>query len=643
MTLSHTLKECFPTALLGIALFLAANLHDHSFSYLYFIGALSLLFCVVFIKLFSSYNSRIKVPANRYFLFFLSFTGWSLFSTVWSPVPSDSFYSAIIFLALPLGLLLGFWSSFKQQQYFLFILAIFILITLAIAYYQKFILIPRLPAPGFFSNKNTNATFIAMILLPLSTYFLTGMATPYKKHAVGIIIACSAFIITLTVSRGAVLGLGIGLILLSIHSLLEKHSIRSFLALIAYLLLGVITAELLTGANYFDRVVKQSITTDMTTLSTGRDYIWHSGWQMYLQQPLLGRGFNMFHWLFPQFRHIDSPDIGQFAHNDYLQFLIELGPIGLLLFMGFIIAFLKSGWRLYVNETDKDQKLMTLGLITPCMAVLIHSLFTFNLYQPAPLLLMGLYMGVLAQRLDQLKLQPSILFVPIKIKLLTKTGYIGILSSASLLLIYFIFIESLTLYKVYQSHPNNLIALENAIQSSSLLPFKEEYTATQANLYVELLSKDSHMFTEKGKRQLIEKGKVAAEEAIKKNPLRDLNYTNKAHLYLFDSSENSNHFNEIMNAYSEAVKLDPFNMQTRLHFADALMKFNRRQEAINILNNGLGRTYVSNYKNGILYLQTLLALVAAANNQPAINNIKQQLDILMDKKGKGGRFTLQSN
>jgi O-antigen ligase len=637
-----TLNNIVPIALTAIALFLATNLHNHSLSYLYFISSFTLLLSIVFIKLFTYYNSSIKLPDNSYILLFLLFTGWSLLSTIWSPAPSDSFYSAIIFLVFPLGLLLGFWSNSKQQQYFPLALAIFIIITLIKAYYQKFILVPHLHAPGFFSNKNTNATFIAMILLPFSTYFLTGKGTTYKKHVIGIIIACSTFIITLTVSRGAVLGLGLGLLLIFAHNLLEKHSIRSFLILIAYLLLGVLIAEMLTGANYFDRVIKQSITTDITTISTGRDYIWNSGWQMYLEQPFLGRGLNMFHWLFPQFRHSDSPDIGQFAHNDYLQFLIELGPIGFFLFIGFVLTFLKSSWLLYTKTADKDQKLSTLGLITPCIAVLIHSVFTFNLYQPAPLLLMGLYMGVLTQRLEQLKLQKSITFIPSKIKIVTKTGYIGILSSVSLILIYFIATESLSLYKVYQSYPNNLVALENTLQASSLAPYKEEYIATQANLYVELLSKDADMFTEEGKQQLIDKGIATVEDAIKKNPFRDLNQINKARLYLFNTTEHSNYFTEISNGYSEAIRLDPFNLQTRLHFTDILMGFEKKEDAIKIMRGGLDRTYVSNYKNGILYLQSLLALVITTNNQPAIENIKQQLDNLIDKKGKGGRFTLQN-
>ena len=42
-----------------------------------------------------------------------------------------------------------------------------------------------------------------------------------------------------------------------------------------------------------------------------------------------------------------------------------------------------------------------------------------------------------------------------------------------------------------------------------------------------------------------------------------------------------------------------------------------------------------------MYMKTLLVLVAESNNQPAVENIQQQLDVLIDKKGKGGRLTLK--
>jgi len=635
------LKNNLPIVLTAITLFLAPKLHDHSFSYLYFIGTLSLLLSVTLFKLLSAYNTVITVPTNNYVLFFTGFTAWSFLSISWSPVPSDSFYSAVIFLVLPLSLLLAFWSTVKQQHTFYLALAAFILITLAKTYYQRFILVPQLPAPGFFSNKNTNATFIAMILLPFCTYFLTEKQARYKRHFTGLIIACGSFIITLTVSRGALLGLCIGLFLILLHTLFEKQSIKTYLILLGYLALGFLIAELLTGSSYSTRLINQSVSSNMTTISTGRDYIWNSGLQMYLEQPILGRGLNMFHWLFPQFRHIDAPDIGQFAHNDYLQFLIELGPIGFTLMIGFVITFLKSSWMLYLKTADKDQKLFYLGLIAACIAVLTHSLFTFNLYQPAPLLLLGLYIGVLTQGLDKQKLQKTLSVTPSKIKRLTKTGYIGIITSIALVFVYFVAINSLTLFKVYQTYPNNLVALDNTIQATTLTPYKEEYVATQANLYRQLLSMDAHMFSEQGKQQLFEQGIEASDLAIKQNPFRDLNYTNKAHLYLLHATADLNHFDEIVNAYSEAVRLNPFNLETRLHFADALMKFNEKEMAFNVLNGGLGRTYVSKYQNGILYLQILLALVITSNDQPAIERIKHQINVLLDKKEQGGYFTLQ--
>ena len=228
------LKNNLPIALTAITLFLAPNLHNHSFSYLYFIATLSILLSIILFKLTAAYNAIIKFPSNNYFLLCIGFIAWALLSGFWSPTPSDSFYSAVILLTLPLSLLIGFWSTTKQQQYFYIALAVFILITLAKAYYQRFIIIPHQPAAGFFSNKNTNASFISMVLLPICAQFLSTKINKYTQNLYGVLLFIGSFIIALTLSRGAVLGFTIGLSLLLLHTLYHKRPFIPFIKLISY-------------------------------------------------------------------------------------------------------------------------------------------------------------------------------------------------------------------------------------------------------------------------------------------------------------------------------------------------------------------------------------------------------------------------
>ena len=56
--------------------------------------------------------------------------------------------------------------------------------------------------------------------------------------------------------------------------------------------------------------------------------------------------------------------------NDYLQFLIELGPIGLLLCIGWIVALFWLAWRLFRSNDESDQRfrrwLAWLWPVRPC-------------------------------------------------------------------------------------------------------------------------------------------------------------------------------------------------------------------------------------------------------------------------------------
>ncbi|MBW6454173.1 MAG: O-antigen ligase family protein [Methyloprofundus sp.] len=541
----------------------------------------------------------------------------------------------------PTAAIIGFWSTAKQQGYF-HIFLIFLLLTIFWkACEQSFLLVPHLPAPGFFANKNTNAIFICMLILPICTTFLSTLANKQSKVIYGSLLFIGGFIISLTVSRGAVLGLTIGLIFLLTHLLLSKQTLSQFIILIIVLATGYLSADFINSGANWQRLTQQTLTTNINSISSGRGYLWESGWHMFLDQPLLGWGLHMFHWLFPQYRHIDAPDLGQYVHNDYFQFLIELGPIGFLLFIGFVITFLVSAKKLYVLTTDQEEKLASLGLIAACVAVFTHSFFTFNLYQPAPLLLLGLYIGVLTQRLNRVTTKNNILFQASKFT--TPTGYFSILTIFSLALIYVTSANVISIKKIYSLSKNNLIALEEAETARLLTSYKQSILAIQLYLYIDLLYNEKNHLTKDGRKYLLDRGIKVSQEAIHKNPYSNFNYINRAKLYLLTSKQDyPNKIKEIKAAYNQAIKLDPFSLFARVEYVKALMHFNEKQEAINVFEGGLGRRYYGNFKDPIYYLQMLLALMSDSENETAIDSLKQQIDTLRERPGSEGFYILQA-
>jgi len=633
-------KNAFPAFLIGISLFLSTKVQNFAYSYIYFIASFFILGCLIIYKLFSSYKKPITVPCNIYLCFFILFTIWTTASILWSPVPTSSIHASSMYYLFLAAFVIGFWSNLEQQKYFHYIVNFLLLIIFWKTLQQRFIFYPSLPAPGFFANKNTNAIFVCMLILPICSQLILDKKQEKKSQIVyAAILFISAFIISLTLSRGAVLGLTIGLSFLLLHLLLFKQSIIPFLKMITYLGTGYFSAELLNGGSNIQRLTTRTLSTNITTVSNGRTDLWESGWEMYLDQPILGWGINMFHWLFPQFRH--APDLGQYVHNDYFQFLIELGPLGFSLFIGFLVSFLIAAKKLYLLTHDKDDKLLSLGLITACIAVFSHSCFTFNLYQPAPLLLLGLYIGVLTNRLNKVTSKNNLTFR--LNKLTSPLVYYSLLLLLSFTLIYKSTINSISINKTYSLHKNNLMALEEAENAYYLTSYNENILAIQLNLYTDLLYNKENTITNKGRVYLITRGINVSEIAINKNPFRVLNYVNKARLYFLTDEKNfPNKVMEINSAFNQAIQLDPFNLSTRFEYAKVLMEFNQKQQAIEVFKGGLGKRYYSKFEEPILYLQLLLSLITDSKDEKAIASLKKQIDVLYEKKSTKGYYTLNT-
>ncbi|MDQ6651563.1 MAG: O-antigen ligase family protein [Acidobacteriota bacterium] len=112
------------------------------------------------------------------------------------------------------------------------------------------------------------------------------------------------------------------------------------------------SSQQLTALNRFQ-------TTSAAEPSTGaRLLFWAVGWEMFRAHPLKGVGANNYEVAFPWARahfaatHTNSPLTGineefltQYAHNEYVQILSELGAIGFLLFLAFSFALTLTLWH----------------------------------------------------------------------------------------------------------------------------------------------------------------------------------------------------------------------------------------------------------------------------------------------------------
>ncbi len=126
----------------------------------------------------------------------------------------------------------------------------------------------------------------------------------------------------------------------------------------------------------------------------GRIAIWRDAWKMVEQNPLFGQGLGTFQWTYPAYETVDPDRPARYAHNDYLQILIETGIIGL----GLLLWFFVSVWRVAVknlrDSTDPLVKGIGLATIGALTAIALQEITDFGLYIPGVAVVASLIVGL---------------------------------------------------------------------------------------------------------------------------------------------------------------------------------------------------------------------------------------------------------
>lgn len=110
------------------------------------------------------------------------------------------------------------------------------------------------------------------------------------------------------------------------------------------------------------------------------------------QLPLTGAGLGTFSVAYPAYKTLNRQGLFNHAHNDYLEYLAEMGWPGLLLFLGFAAWVLARGGRVILLALSRrargdpaliERALLVTGSLGGVAALLIHGLTDFNLRIPA--------------------------------------------------------------------------------------------------------------------------------------------------------------------------------------------------------------------------------------------------------------------
>ena len=367
-------------------------------SFLGFLGALkipmllSILLLIVFLK---SDHRIIKENLIILMLFFIAEIAVSILYATNTYFVYRGFKGmalmAVIIIAIPIVI-----DSAKRFYEFINVwLVIHILLAIYVLFHNG-----RGPG-GFLGDENDLALTLVMVI-PLSAvmYFHKGVSIKQKFFYVVISILCVIGVIS-SMSRGGFVGLASIAILFWWFS---HHKIKRLFQVISLVILFGYPVHQLVPDSYKAEVSSISDTSDKTRNS--RFFYWGLGWQMFLDNPILGVGAMNYGWNVAEYQmNLEDfdPDErrllgGRAAHSLYFTLISELGAMGAIIYVLIVIGVLKRLNRIVElgkqSEYFYNVALMARGLKVSLFAFFITGTFISVLYYPPFWYLMGIVLAL---------------------------------------------------------------------------------------------------------------------------------------------------------------------------------------------------------------------------------------------------------
>ena len=258
---------------------------------------------------------------------------------------------------------------------------------------------------GPFVNRNHFAGYMEM-LIPIPAALALSRATRGETRVFyGFAAAIMSIAEAASLSRGGMVSLAAGLLFLAAISAWRsrdgshperKGSFSLRPAFLIVVMLGAIVAGVVWVGADFDilkRITHDPLTTSMATDRRG---VWGDTLTIFFAHPILGIGLGAFETVYPIYGRGDGSFVIQFAHNDYLQVLSDSGIVGGAIALWFIIVIARAVMQV-TRSADPFLRALGLGSAAGVFALLVHSLFDFNLQIPSNALLFLLLAAIVSR------------------------------------------------------------------------------------------------------------------------------------------------------------------------------------------------------------------------------------------------------
>ncbi|HEX4784349.1 MAG TPA: O-antigen ligase family protein [Candidatus Sulfotelmatobacter sp.] len=101
--------------------------------------------------------------------------------------------------------------------------------------------------------------------------------------------------------------------------------------------------------------------------------------KMFSHRPVLGWGLGTFPTIYPRYRSFYTNLFINEAHNDYAQLLVEMGTLGFVLMLWFLVSLYRHGLPTSRSWEFRWDWGVSLAALLGCTGILVHSFVDFNL------------------------------------------------------------------------------------------------------------------------------------------------------------------------------------------------------------------------------------------------------------------------
>ena len=436
-------------------------------------------------------------------------------------------------------------------------------------------------ARGTFFNPNFYGTYLGAGILSLTGFLahkkenMSRFSKKYERFIFSRSFLSSVIILAflamfLSQSRGAFLSFLAGLTFMSFILFKFNKKIISGLIL-AILLIMLIPNPLMT------RITNLS-ETDIYAFS--RINIWKSSLSLIHDNPF-GIGLGMYKYYFQKYNFPVRDALALYgkradtSHCEYLQICAELGIAGLLIFLLGIFFFYKSGIEI-INKTEiLYEKYMNICLMAGVTVFLFHSLFDSVFHEPALVILMTLFSGMIMGK-------SKVFSREIKFDSRKKIAFF-ILTG---LLVFSVIIFVARIYMGYHFSAKGKSFMKNSRYAQADKEFEKAIYLNPADssFYDERASLFYNQYLRSGDPKFLRKASNELYFAISFNPKNAalLNHLGYISSLLAVKGENKNErLKNSLKCYLAAVNLEPFNVYYRNNVGKIYLSLNQLGAAEN--------------------------------------------------------------